>query len=467
LDAKGGSVIPAFTDCHFHFSSLVRTSKFIILTETKSLHEVLALIENHAKTAPPDELIIATRFNHNVWSPPVLPTRADLDRFRHPVVIRHITGHTHVVNTRVLQIIGESAFDGLDGAVRDSAGRLTGILHDAAHDPVRLWAGRLHNCCDDWLPAIAKVLEVGIGEVHTIDPAVMNQEEPIAVYQQLHDEGKLSVRFRLYYTERPAYPFSLMSGFGNEWLAYGGRKIFVDGALGSRSAAMREPYCDTGGKGILRFKDEELYETIKESFVSGLQVMAHVIGDRGLDQILAVLERLKSEGIESTWPVKLTHVQICRPDQIPRIARLGAFCDVQPYHLVSDAKYLVAAIGTERFDCCIPLASLMKSGITVSGGSDAPVEPFEPIKAIHAAVVRGPGFNDAERISLDEALKIYTINAQKLIKNEQRKGLLKPGYLADIAVFEEDLFTIEPENLIQCKVAATIVNGVIRYRKEK
>jgi predicted amidohydrolase YtcJ len=293
----------------------------------------------------------------------------------------------------------------------------------------------------------------------------MNQEEPIEIYQQLENEGKLSVRFRLYYAELPAAPFTVASGFGNDWVAYGGHKIFVDGALGSRSAAMREPFCDTGGKGILRFTDEELYETVKEDFVKGLQLMAHVIGDRGLDQILNVLEKLKNEGVESKWPVKLTHVQICRPDQVARIARLGVYCDMQPYHLVSDGRYLPAAIGKERFDCCIPLASMVNAGIIISGGSDAPVEPHDPLKGIHAAVLRGPGLNDAERISLHEALKLYTINAQKVIKNEHRKGLLRPGHLADIAVFEENLFAVASEDLLMCKVAATIVNGVIRFRR--
>jgi predicted amidohydrolase YtcJ len=135
---------------------------------------------------------------------------------------------------------------------------------------------------------------------------------------------------------------------------------------------------------------------------------------------------------------------------------------MQPYHLLSDARYLTTAIGKERLDCCIPLASLIKAG-----GSDAPVEPYDPMMGIHAAVVRGPGLNDAERISLDDALRLYTVNAQKVIKNDHQKGLLRPGYLADIAVFEDDLFAVEPENLWQCKVAATIVNGVVRYQRNK
>jgi predicted amidohydrolase YtcJ len=464
LDARGGSVLPAFTDCHFHFSSFARTPLFLILSGCKSLQEVVSLVEERSRSVPPDSLIIASRFNHNNWADPIMPTRADIDHVPNPVVLRHICGHAHVVNSRVLSIIGESAFDGLDGAVRDADGRLTGVLNDAAHDPVRLWAGNLPNRADDWLVCMDRALEVGIAEVHAIDPAVMNQDEPIDVYQELLERGKLSVRVRLYYAELPVLPIMVRSGFGNDWIAYGGHKIFLDGALGSRTAAMREPYEDSGGTGILRFTEEELYNTVKRDFLRGRQLMAHVIGDGGLDQILNVLERLHNEKIVSGWPVKLTHVQICRPDQVERIARLGVYCDMQPYHLLSDARYLPSAIGQERFDCCIPLASLFRAGVVVSGGSDAPVEPYDPLTGLHAAVVRG-GFNDAERISLHDALKLYTINAQKVIKNDHRKGLLKRGHLADIVVFAEDLFAVAPEDLRSCKVAATVVNGKVAYRR--
>jgi predicted amidohydrolase YtcJ len=193
--------------------------------------------------------------------------------------------------------------------------------------------------------------------------------------------------------------------------------------------------------------------------------MAHVIGDAALDQILNVLERLRAEKIESAWPVKLTHVQMCRPDQVERIARLGVCCDVQPCHLLSDAQFLPAALGQERFNWCLPLASLCRAGVVLTGGSDARVELHDPLLALHAALVRGPGFNDPERIALHEALKLYTINAQKIVKNDHRKGLLKPRYLADIVVFAEDLFAVAPEDLPSCKVAATIVSGRVAYRR--
>jgi predicted amidohydrolase YtcJ len=307
-----------------------------------------------------------------------------------------------------------------------------------------------------------ETLEIGIAEVHAISADVVLAGEAVHIYERLRNEGKLAMRVRLYLTD-------LQDGRNmeeDEWLSYGGHKIFVDGAFGGRTAAMNEPFVDVNTKGILRYNDQELYEDIRNTFVSGVQLMAHVIGDRGMDQLLNALERLDSEGIRSGWPIKLTHCELCHPEQIRRIARLGAFCDVQPNQLISESSFLPAAIGVERMKHCFPFRSMIDEGVTIVGSSDAPVDPDNPLIGIHGAVVRHPEMNLEERITMDEALKMYTINAQKLIKNDHNKGLLKTGYVADITVFQEDLFAVSPEDLLNCKVAATIVNGKIAYRRD-
>jgi predicted amidohydrolase YtcJ len=159
------------------------------------------------------------------------------------------------------------------------------------------------------------------------------------------------------------------------------------------------------------------------------------------------------------------HCELCHPDQVERIARLGAFCDMQAGQLTSEASFLPSVIGRERMMHCFPFRSLIDAGVIVVGSSDAPTEPPNPMIAIRAAVVRHPTMNLDERISLHEALQMYTINAQKLIMNNHKKGLLVPGHLADIAVFEDNLFAVHPEALDECKVAATIVNGQIAYKR--
>jgi predicted amidohydrolase YtcJ len=462
LDAKGGSVIPAFTDVHQHFSASVlqRSSKFVLLDGAHSLAEAVSTLITRSQTTAADEWIVGVQLNHNQFTERRLPTRDDLDAIPNPVLVTHSCGHNYFINSRAIDKVGESSFAGIPGVGRDSNGRMTGVLEDGADAPLRPhFTSFCEGCVDDWMGCSRGALELGIAEVHAISADIVLAEENVRAYETLRDSGKLGVRIRVYLTDlddtKPVVE--------DDWLSYGGHKIFVDGAFGGRTAAMRHPFGDVDRIGILRYTDEKLYETIKKTFEHGVQLMAHVVGDRGLDQLLSVLERLKSEGVTSDWPVKLVHCELCHPDQVARIARLGAFCDMQPGQLISEASFLPAAIGLDRMQHCFPFRSLIDAGVTVVGSSDAPVDPADPMIGIHAAVVRHSSMNLDERISLHEALQMYTINAQKLIKNDDKKGLLKVGLLADITVFQDDLFAVAPECLADCKVAATIVNGQIAY----
>jgi predicted amidohydrolase YtcJ len=403
---------------------------------------------------------MGVKLNHNLWSERTLPTASDLDCIPNPVLVQHVCAHTHIINSRAIKIIGETSFSGLPGVIRDSEGGMTGVLEEEeAHGPVRRYVESLPDNPDDWVEILEQVISEGIGEVHAVGPGIVFMQERIDIYERLRSTGKLPILFRFYFNEWPSF-----DGW-DDWLAYGGYKIFIDGALGGRTAALREPFSDVDRKGVLLHTDEELYEIVKDIFMRGVQLMGHVIGDRGLDQFLNVLERLQSEGIESQLPIKLTHVELCHPDQVVRIGALKAFCDIQPGQLTTEASFLPSVLGSARMQHCFPLRSLINAGVIVAGSSDAPVEPTNPMIGIQASVVRHPAMNLDERITLHEALQLYTINAQKLVKNDHRKGLLLPGYLADITIFEKDLFAVEPENLTECKVAVTIVNGVVVFRR--
>jgi predicted amidohydrolase YtcJ len=463
LDAKGGSVIPALTDVHQHFSASAHKNspKFVSLHNVRSIEEAVNVLIAYSETIKPGEWIFGWNLNHNQFPGQKMPTRLDFDAVPNPLVVAHQCGHTYFVNSLAIEKVGESKFDDIEGVHRDAEGKMTGVLDDGADRPLWPHFEDYHgDGTDDWVQCMREALAVGIAEVHAISADVILSGESIRAYEKLRAEGKLAIRIRLYMTEAENPGIE-----SDEWLSYGGRKIFLDGAFGGRTAAMREPFTDANTKGILKYSDEELYKTAKDTFERGSQLMAHVIGDRGLDQLLRVLERLSSEGVKSEWPVKITHCELCHPDQVERIARLGAFCDVQPAQLTTEAGYLKSVIGAERMQHCFPFRSMIDAGITIAGASDAPVESDNPLAGIQAAVVRHPAMNLAECISLDEGLKMYTINAQKLIKNDHQKGLLKPGYVADIAVFQEDLFAVAPEALSGCKVAATVVNGRIAYER--
>jgi predicted amidohydrolase YtcJ len=196
---------------------------------------------------------MGVKLNHNLWSERTLPTAADLDRIPNPVLIQHVCAHTHVVNSRAIAVIGEASFSGIPGVIRDSEGRMTGVLEEEeAHVPVRRYVEELPDDAEDWVPILERVLAEGIGEIHAVGPGIVFMREPIRVYEELRAAGKLPIRFRFYFNEWQAFEGA------DDWLAYQGHKIFIDGALGGRTAALREPFGDVDRKGVLIHTDEEL-----------------------------------------------------------------------------------------------------------------------------------------------------------------------------------------------------------------
>jgi predicted amidohydrolase YtcJ len=463
IDARGGSIIPAFTDCHMHFSGAVRSSHAVDLADTKSLDHAVRLLLERAKASGPDDWVIGVNMNENAWPERRLPTRDDLDAIANPVMVQRVCIHKNCINTRALAMVGEAVYDAVAGGLRDARGRLTGVLEEDAAVPVARAMRGGRDKAEDWLCYMDGVLAFGVAEVHAVGTRKVIMEENVALYEKLRATGKLPIRFRFYWNSLPKR--AVPSGAGDDWLAYGGLKVFVDGAYGARTAALREPYADAPHRGMMIHSDEELYGLLRAAFERDLQVMAHCLGDRALDAMLDQIERLNAEGISSKWPIKFTHVELCHPDQFERMARVNGFCDVQPCQLVSDAPYLETIIGSARKQQCFAFRSMIDAGLTLAGSSDAPVESTNPLTGIKAAVMREPTMNLAERITFEEGLKMYTINPQMMVRNDHRKGLLKEGYVADIAVFERNLFDVEMEALPDCRVMATIVDGRVRFRR--
>jgi predicted amidohydrolase YtcJ len=466
LDARGGTVIPAFTDSHVHFSCVARLAKAVDLSVAKSQSDAVRLLLERSAIVPPNAWIMGVKMNNNLWPNPAYPTLAELDQVPNPVLIQHWCCHSHLVNSRAIAVIGEDAFHGIPGVVRDVDGRMTGLLEaEKAQRPVQHFLEHQEDDPEEWVPVIQRVLSEGIAEVHAIGAETIFMHESLRVYQRLRAAGKLGVRFRFFFTQYPEFPLSAQSPFGDDWICYQGFKLFIDGVLSGRTAALRERYVDVDRTGVLFYTDDELYELIKRGYRGGLQVMAHMIGDRASDQFLRALERLKEEGFESEWPVKLSHIELCDAEQIERITRLNAYGDIQAGFITTVAPFMPSVIGPERMQRFMPIKSLTDAGVTSVGSSDAPIGPTNPLYAIHGAVCRNDLMGRAECIGLDQALRMYTINAQKLIKNDHRKGLLKPGYIADITVLEDDLFAVPPETLAGRKVAATIVDGKVAFRR--
>jgi predicted amidohydrolase YtcJ len=465
IDARGGTVIPAFTDSHIHFSASVRTAQAVDLTPAKCAADVVSLLLARSGTASPDEWVYGVKMNPNRWADSTYPTLAQLDQVPNPLIIQHWCCHDYLINTRAIALVGEERFAGVTGVERDPDGKMTGLLVEAeAQAALQSYAENIEEDPQLWVSAFERLLSEGISELHAIGTNTVFMHESLPLFQKLRAAGKLLVRCRFYFTDFPSGQFSLATGFGDDWLSYAGYKIFIDGVLSAKTAAVREPYAG-GGTGVLVNSDEALYEAVKKCHQRGLRFMAHCLGDRALDQVLGALERVRAEGIEPMWAPKIAHLEICHRDQIDRLVRLGAIGDIQGGFNTLVAPFIEHVIGRDRTRHFVPVKMLHDAGLLCVGSSDGPIEPTNPLYGIHGAVCRNDVMGREECITLDQALRMYTINAQKLLKNDHRKGLLKPGYIADITVFEDDLFAVPPETLASRKVAATIIDGKVAFRR--
>jgi predicted amidohydrolase YtcJ len=311
VDARGGSVIPAFTDSHVHFSGLVRMMSAVDLTEAHSKEDLIALLLARSRERPPGDWLYGIKFNNSVWADPRLPTRDDLDVVPNPVLVQRICLHVITANSRAIALAGESSFDGIVGVVRDSSGRMTGVLQERASRPFETLLKDVTDSVADFRTMLQTCVRFGIGELHPIGVGVGLMAESLDWYRELRARGELPLRVRLFTDRIPE-----VIDDGDEWVSYGGFKTFIDGSLGGRTAAVRRPYLDVGTRGLLLMSDDELANLVREVNERGVQLMAHCIGDRALDQLLTALEHTT---VKNRWPIKLTHVSICHPEQVARI----------------------------------------------------------------------------------------------------------------------------------------------------
>lgn len=474
IDANFCTVMPAFTDVHVHLTEYARNALNLDVSRARSKHEMINMLKEYAENVEPDKWIKAVRLNEQAWEDKTFPTRKELDVIKQPLIIFRMCYHIVFVNSATLSKFDAHEFDNVEGAVMDENGELTGLFEEGSSAPIKALYEK--EALDDDAPELYKsyqnkfneLLAYGVAEVHAISAQWESSKEQIYTYQRFKENNDLPIRVVLYQMEIPSNP-RMSSFYGDDWILYGGLKVFLDGSIGGRTAAVRTPYLDTKKSGMMIHTDEELYDIIKEATLKDIQVMAHSIGDAAIEQHIRVLEKLIQEGVKFKHPVKFTHVQVFQPDLIERAKKLPIICDIQPGHL-TNYEAMDQIVGLERSKYCSPLRSLIDAGIIVAGSSDCPVIPADPIVGIHIAVNRtSPGedhcYTKEQCISLDEALQLYTINAQKLIQRDDKKGTLTPGMKADIVILDHDLFGIDPKAIASVRVNTTIVDGKVAYQK--
>lgn len=478
VDTRGRCVIPGLADSHIHFAHFALGLQQVDLVGTGSLEEMLERVAARAHTTPPGEWILGRGWDQEQWPERRFPCAADLDRVvpHHPAALTAKSGHALVANTRALEragIIPDTPNPEGGRIVRDPSGCPTGLMLEEAMELVQVVIPHpdAHTVVAALPPAFERAWQVGLTTIHDVDDLVA-----FDAYQRLHAGGQdtfspLGLRVVKYLPVEAldhALALHLRASLGDDRLRVGGIKLFADGALGPRTAAMLEPYIgEPENFGILVIEQEALQGLVRRATAGGLPLAIHAIGDRANRMVLDVMvvgadTRSAPTGLRH----RIEHVQLLHPDDICRPADLGVIASMQPLHATRDAPMADRYWG-ERTATAYAWRSLLDAGTMLAFGSDCPVEDLNPFLGIHAAVTRsrpdgygGPeGWHPEQRLTVEEAVRAYTWGAAYAAGMEDRLGTLSPGKWADLVVLDRDIFTCDPAAIAETQILGTMIAG--------
>jgi predicted amidohydrolase YtcJ len=485
VDLHGATVLPGLTDAHYHFIGVGQREMNLNLEGTTDLEDFLAKVKARVDKAKPGEWVTGRGWIETFWKPPVFPTRFDLDRIspNNPVFLGRADGHGAVANSAALKIgnVTKDTKDPFGGQIlRDKAnGEPVGMLLDNAQGLVTRYIPARTDGDTDQAIILANKRSIELGWTQVQDPG--GSYEDVEHYQKLYGEGKLKIRiYKAVQGPGPQAARLLRDGPIIE--AYGNRfnvraiKVVSDGALGSRGAALLAPYSDApDSKGFLRVKDEDLTPMLKEALQKGIQVETHAIGDYAnrftldeYEKALSAVPKSQRKIADPRW--RIEHSQIIDPTDIPRFKKLGIIASMQPSHAIGDLHFAPSRLGLERLKGAYVWNTFVKMGVMVPGGSDAPVERGEPMIEFYAAIARkdirgfsGDGWHPEEKVSREDALKMFTIWPAYVAFEENLRGSIEVGKLADLTVLSADIMTIPEMEILKTRCLMTVINGEIVF----
>jgi len=469
IDLEWKTVVPGLIDTHVHMTDFGRSLTWINLRGVKSIKEMQRRLRVRTQETPKGKWILGRGWDQDRFKEGRYPTRWDLDKVSpfNPVVFNRVCSHICVVNSKALELanITKETLPPPSGQIdRDpETGEPTGILREAAKDLV--WNITPEPSEEELIKACSlaceKAVEAGLTSVHWL----IYKPVEIRILQRLREQGKLPLRV---YILIPIEFLScladagLSTGFGDHILRIGGVKVLADGSLGARTAALNKPYDDEPStKGILCCGQKELYQMIVGAQKLGFQVCAHAIGDRAVNMVLNAFEEAL-KGSRNMRRHRVEHASVLSKELVNRLKRLGLIVCVQPHFVISDF-WVEARLGLSRARWTYLFKSLIKSGVLIAGGSDCPVEPISPLLGVYALVARESFLE--ERVSVAEALRVYTLNAAYASFEEDVKGSIETGKLADFTVLSHDPLRIKAEKIKDIRVEMTIVGGKIVFSR--
>lgn len=495
IDLAGKAMLPGLVDSHLHFFAYCQTLTTVDLAGCKSKEEMIERLKKRAAETPAGQWIKGSNFDESKWYSDTehLPTRHDLDKVSpdHPVMMKRVCLHTAVASTRALEAagIGKGYDYGEGGVVElEENGMPNGILREQA---TKLF--------DELIPDSAKIPEVkaklmeqamaeaasdGLTGIHTYAADIWKYTEDFDDYLKLDRKGRLPFRVTIYLDTLYTNPAVTRKGMDNPYrkVQYGGYKIFSDGSLGSRSAKLFEPYSDDPSTdGILVQTQEELNRKMLKAYEMGLQPATHCIGDKGLDCVLQAIEYTLSKSREhgmtqreqaDRLPFRVIHAQMASPAMIERMKKLPIVLDIQPTFYCTDMHWIEDRVGKDRAAHSYQWQTYLDNGLILTGGSDCPVENFSPWTGIYAAVTRKDtaglpegGSHPEEKISVYEAVKMYSTTPHIAVGQETVLGTLTAGKFADLIVTDRNPFDIPEDDLINVRVEKTYLAGEAVYSR--
>ena len=487
VDLKGATVLPGLTDAHVHLSGVGAREMNLNLEGTNTLEDFLARVKARVDQARPGQWVTGRGWIETFWKPPVFPTRQDLDRIapNNPVYLTRADGHASIANSAALRLAGiirtTAAPDG--GAInKDPQGEPTGMLIDRAQGLVsRLVPAASDAELDEQiLRGAQREVELGWTQIHEAGSGWATVER----MRRLYRDGRL--KLRVYQSIRgPGRDVDTLIARGAAIGEFGGRltirtiKVTIDGALGSRGAALLAPYSDDPkNTGLITADTVAFKAMLLGALRNGIQVETHAIGDRGnrlmldlYEQAMQAVPPQQRKVAEPRW--RDEHTQIVSPVDIPRFKQLGIIPSMQPSHAIGDLHFAPARLGQDRLKGAYAWQSFLKLGLPVAGGSDAPVERGEPLIEFYAAVARrdlqgrsGEGWHPEERVTRPQALKMFTLWPAFAAFEETLRGTIEVGKLGDLTILDQDIMEVPAADILKTKTLYTVIAGEIVYTRK-
>jgi predicted amidohydrolase YtcJ len=487
VDLDGHFVMPGFNDAHMHLASAGLEKMNVNMVGAKTLDEFRERLLAKVEAAGPAEWVVGEGWDETLWPVKVLPTRWDLDEVsgNHPVYLERVDGHIGVANTRALQLasVTVASRDPEGGKIdRDEAGTPNGILREKAQEAVQAVIPKPTH------EKRRQAIELALADMagHGITSAQdYSQWEDFQMYEELEHDGKLTARISEWLNfddsienlnkKRDSHPAT------DNMLHTGMLKGFMDGSLGSKTAALLEPYSDDPkNSGLPQYEAAKLYAMTKERVLAGYQIGFHAIGDKGvqlaLDAFAEAEKAAKDAKVKATdggtdFRLRIEHAQVTTPQQILRFKELKIIASMQPSHLLTDMNWAESRLGPKRAEHSYAWAEFLRRGVVLAFGTDYPVEPVTPFRGIYAALTRKSedgrkSYYPEQKLNVEQAIAAYTTGAAFAEFAEKQKGKLEPGMLADFVVLDQDITAALPPKILGTKVLRTVVGGKTVYNIE-